>query len=142
MRGLFHYYRLLAAADAAKSTLGTRIRSSYLKEDKETLKKIASEELPELIRIILELKKEREQIWMKEYKPNGYEVLDIRISGVAARLLSAKERIESWIEGKEGCLEELEEERLIYLEEESGERRIPSCNLWENIVSACNIKGV
>ena len=49
MRGLFHYYRLLAAADAAKSTLGTRIRSSYLKEDKETLKKIASEELPELI---------------------------------------------------------------------------------------------
>ena len=38
--------------------------------------------------------------------------------------------------------EELEEERLIYLEEESGERRIPSCNLWENIVSACNIKGV
>ena len=95
-----------------------------------------------MIRIILELKKEREQIWMKEYKPNGYEVLDIRISGVAARLLSAKERIESWIEGKEGCLEELEEERLIYLEEESGERRIPSCNLWENIVSACNIKGV
>lgn len=142
MRGLFHYYRLLAAVDAAKSTLGTRIRSSYLKEDKEILKKIASEELPELIRIILELKKEREQIWMKEYKPNGYEVLDIRISGVAARLLSAKERIESWIEGKEGCLEELEEERLIYLGEESGERRIPSCNLWENIVSACNIKGV
>ena len=41
-----------------------------------------------------------------------------------------------------GYVEELEEERLLYLERENGKRAIPSCNLWENIVSAANIKGV
>mgnify|MGYP005758225927 CR=1 FL=1 len=69
-------------------------------------------------------------------------MLDIRISGVAARLASAKERIESWLVGRVSALEELEEERLPYLAAEDGTRPVPSCNLWENIVSACNIKGV
>lgn len=142
MKDLYRYYRLLALSDAAKSTLGTRIRRAYLAGDRKSLKKIASEELPELIRTVNELKNKREVIWFKEYKPNGFEVLDIRISGVAARLCSAKKRIEAWMDGNVEKIEELEEERLPYQTDEDGERVIPSCNLWENIVSACNIKGV
>ena len=142
MKGLYRYYRLLALADASKSTLGTRIRNAYLKKDKARLSQIASGELPELIRTVEELRRERQKIWFEEYKPNGFEVLDIRISGVAARLRSTKERIESWLDGAVDVLEELEEERLEYLPERDGTKRIPSCNLWENIVSACNIKGV
>lgn len=142
MKGLYRYYRLLALVDASKSTLGTRIRNAYLSEDRAALKKIASEELPELISLTEELRREREKLWLEEYKPNGFEVLDIRISGVAARLDSAKRRIESWLDGRAEKLEELEEERLLYLERENGKRAIPSCNLWENIVSAANIKGV
>ena len=142
MKGLYRYYRLLALADASKSTLGTRIRNAYLEGDRETLGKIASEELPELIRVVNELKQERENLWFQEYRPNGFEVLDIRISGVAARLASAKKRIGSWLDGRVERIEELEEERLFYLPGEAGERLVPSCNLWENIVSAGNIKGV
>ena len=66
----------------------------------------------------------------------------MKISGVSARLGSAKRRIEDWLDGRTADLEELEEERLLYLQGENGERAIPSCNLWENIVSAANIKGV
>lgn len=88
------------------------------------------------------MKKEREKLWFEEYKPNGFEVLDIRISGVAARLDSAKRRIGAWLAGSVEMIGELEEERLPYLTGEGGERLIPSCNLWENIASACNIKGV
>lgn len=142
MKGLYRYYRLLAQADAAKSTLGTRIRNAYLEGDREGLSKIASEELPELICTVEALKQERKKIWFEEYRPNGFEVLDIRISGVAARLCSAKERIESWLDGRAERLEELEEERLPYLPGDGGAKPVPSCNLWEHIVSACNVKGV
>lgn len=142
LEGLYRYYSLLARADASKSSLGTRIRRAYLDGDRDALARIASEELPDLNCTVEALKKERENIWFEEYKPNGFEVLDIRISGVAARLASAKERIESWLDGRVSALEELEEERLPYLAAEDGTRPVPSCNLWENIVSACNIKGV
>ncbi len=142
MKGLYRYYRLLALVDASKSTLGTKIRNAYLDGDRAELKKIVSEELPELIALTEELREERERLWFEEYKPNGFEVLDIRISGVSARLGSAKRRIEDWLDGRTADLEELEEERLLYLQGENGERAIPSCNLWENIVSAANIKGV
>lgn len=142
MKGLYRYYRLLALADASKSTLGTRIRNAYMDGDRTRLAEIASEELPDLIRTVTEMKKEREKLWFEEYKPNGFEVLDIRISGVAARLDSAKRRIGAWLSGSVEMIGELEEERLPYLTGEGGERLIPSCNLWENIASACNIKGV
>lgn len=141
-KGLYRYYQLLALSDASKCTLGTRIRRAYLAKDKECLRQIASAELPELIRTVEEMKREREKIWLEEYKPNGFEVLDIRISGVAARLDTAKRRIESWLDGHIERMEELEEERLLYLPGEGEKRPVPSCNLWENIVSAGNIKGV
>lgn len=135
---LYGYYRLLAGINASKCTLGTRIRDAYLGKDRECMEKIISVEIPALRRKIRLLKKRREQLWMEEYKPNGYEVLDIRISGVEARLESAGERLRMWLLGEKEKLEELEEERIVYLEG----RKIPSCNLWEHIVSACNIKGV
>lgn len=135
---LYGYYELLARIDASKCDLGYRIRKAYLENDKKDLWDIVDHEIPILRKEVEELKMLREQLWMEEYKPNGYEVLDIRISGVAARLDSSGRRLNQWIAGELEQLQELEEEKILYQEGD----KIPSCNLWEHIVSACNIKGV
>ena len=66
-------------------------------------------------------------------------MLDIRFSGVEARLRTATRRIKEYLDGEIKSIEELEEERIPYTAEE-GVRS--SCNLWENILSAANIEGV
>ena len=136
---LFSYYALLARILSVKCDMGIRVRKAYLSGDKETLRSIAEQELPQLRELVGELRIQREKIWYREYKPNGYEVLDIHFSGVEARLRTAARRIKEYLDGEIKSIEELEEERLPYTAEE-GVRS--SCNLWENIVSAANIEGV
>ena len=75
-------------------------------------------------------------IWMSECKPQGYEVIDIRLGGVKSRLKSAARRIETWLSHPEKQLEELEEQRVCFWPDED---RIYSFNRWEQIVSASNI---
>lgn len=135
---LYGYYETLARILAAKATLGSRIFNAYRSGDKETLRSVAGQELPRLAALTEELKSRREQIWMQEYKANGFEVLDIRFAGVAARLRSAAGRIELWLEGRTEKLDELEEDRLMYDPDE----KIAFCNLWEEIASPSNIFGV
>lgn len=136
---LFSYYALLARILSVKSDMGIRVRKAYLGGNRETLRKIAEEELPRMKALVAELRAQRERIWYREYKPNGYEVLDIRFSGVEARLRTAARRIKEYLDGKIERIEELEEERLPY-SAEKGVRS--SCNLWEHIVSGANIEGV
>ena len=73
---------------------------------------------------------------MPECKPQGYEVIDIRLGGVKSRLKSAARRIETWLSHPEKQLEELEEQRVCFWPDED---RIYSFNRWEQIVSASNI---
>lgn len=136
---LFHYYRQLARVLAGKAELGIDIRKAYLRKDKAALEHMVQEELPELGEQVSVLQRQREEIWNREYKPNGYEVLDIRLGGVETRLHTAGRRISAYLNGQLERLEELEEERLPYLTQKG---KVPSCNLWEHIVSASNIKGV
>ena len=136
---LFSYYALLARILSVKCDMGIRVRKAYLSGDRETLRSISEQEFPQLRELVGELRIQREKIWYREYKPNGYEVLDIRFSGVEARLRTAARRIKEYLDGEIKSIEELEEERIPYTAEE-GVRS--SCNLWENIVSAANIEGV
>lgn len=78
----------------------------------------------------------REEIWMDECKPQGYEVIDVRLGGIRSRLESAAKRISAWICDPEQPLEELEEKRVCFWPDED---RIYSFNRWEQIVSASNI---
>ena len=114
----------------------------YLAGDREALARIAGKEIPALRKKVQKLHRLREELWMAECKPNGYEVLDVRLSGVEARLKSAQRRILSYLDGRTDALEELAEERLPYYTNEEGKTEPVKCNLWENIVSAANIKGV
>lgn len=139
---LYVYYRLLAEIDRRKVQIGLRLCRAYQESDKEQLFDIAVRELPYIRRKAGRMREIREEIWMKEYKPNGYEILDIRMAGVEARLRSAQKRILAYLDGRIERLPELAEERLPYAVDEYGEAVPVKCNLWEHIISASNITGV
>ena len=77
--------------------------------------------------------------WFAENRPFGWEVLDVRLGGVKARLESAKWRVTDYLEGRAARLEELEEPRLLLDERDNpGHRTLPlSDNNWKHFATAC-----
>ncbi|QHW33915.1 hypothetical protein GZH47_26035 [Paenibacillus rhizovicinus] len=70
-------------------------------QDNENIKKtMATSELPELNRLVEELRIAHRQLWMTTYKAVGWEVLDIRYGGVLARIRSAEARLIDFAEGR------------------------------------------
>ena len=130
------YYQKLAAFLAEKAEMGLEIKSDYDNEDQERLRQWADKRIPECLEMLEELRERREALWMEEYRPQGYEVLDIRLGGVRNRLESARNRISRWLAHPEEPFEELEERRVCFWPDEG---RIYSFNRWEQIVSASNI---
>nr|WP_294468140.1 beta-N-acetylhexosaminidase [uncultured Sellimonas sp.] len=133
---LLAYYQKLAAFLAEKAEMGLEIKSDYDNEDQERLRQWADKRIPECLEMLEELRERREALWMEEYRPQGYEVLDIRLGGVRNRLESARNRISRWLAHPEEPFEELEERRVCFWPDEG---RIYSFNRWEQIVSASNI---
>ena len=85
----------------------------------------------------------REQLWMRDAKPFGYELLDIKLGGVITRLESNRRRIRSYLDGRIPVLEELEQTRLPYFPTEQSvhhDRNVAlSENQWNKIISGCNL---
>ena len=114
-------YLFIEASDLAdllsiKSILGIKTHEAY-KKGKEELNKI----LPLYTSCIEKVDKFHssfESMWMKENKPFGYEIVDIRLGGLKNRLIYAKNKIFKYIEGEITKIEELEETQLYPTREE------------------------
>lgn len=140
---LFEYYEVLARLLEQKAELGIRIHDSYHSGDRDYLAEAEQNGIPACIRLTERLADLRQKIWMEECKVFGYEVLDIRLAGVRARLEYAGKRLAQYLSGETDCLPELEEKRLVYAPDQSdGSHALCSCNFWQNIVSAGNIAGI
>ena len=70
-----------------------------------------------------------------EYKPVGWEVLDIRYGGAIMRLDTAKARLDDYLSGKIDHIEELEEQRLSF----SGTGRLRQGLNYLDICSASRV---
>lgn len=138
MAEIFRYYAVVAELLSKKAELGLRLAEAYRQGDRTRLGECA-DDLDECEKLCVSLKELRDDIWMKECRPFGYEVLDIRLGGLTARLDSASKRIRGYLDGRWQSLPELEEERLYYKMPAEGGPALPSCNLWERIVSAGNM---
>lgn len=136
IRKLLAYYQKLAAFLAEKAEMGLELKSGYDNQDKDRLCVWAEKRIPACLTLLKELHGMREEIWMDECKPQGYEVIDVRLGGIRSRLESTAKRISAWICDPEQPLEELEEKRVCFWPDED---RIYSFNRWEQIVSASNI---
>ena len=112
--GLFGINYNVANVLALKSEMGLRLRKAYLDGDKETLKKIACEELPELCNRVFALHEAHREAWFEIYKPTGWDIMDMRYGSLESRIRSAEIQVKAYLDGKLDSIEELEKERLPY----------------------------
>lgn len=135
-----YIYRTLAALCdllAVKADLGRKITAAYLAGDKEEVRRIAVEVIPDAVgRLDVFTKAFREQ-WFRENKTFGFSAEDQRLGGLRARLLATAERLCDWADGKAERIEELEQPRLWVDGRREGDTRTPyiSYNSWAYCVA-------
>lgn len=94
-----------------KKDFGLKIRKAYQDGDKKALKSL-TKDLGVAIKRLDDFYKEFKALWMKENKPFGWEVQDIRLGGLKTRFITCKETLEQYLKGKIDKIPELEEKIL------------------------------
>ena len=97
---------------AVKAAIAERLHPAYNRGDKATLKLIAEELLPELIEKTNAVHSSHKKVWFTDNKVIGWQNLDVRYGGVAARCETAIMLINQYLDGVIDAIEELEEPRL------------------------------
>lgn len=128
----YHVARTLAL----KSEMGLKVTKAYKEDDLETLKNIADEKLPELMKRMKALRECHRQNWFSFYKTLGWDVMDMRYGSLLSRIDSAIVEIHMYLNGEMEKLEELEEERQYY---DGKPGMIDYLNWFGRIVSASRI---
>ena len=125
---------------AVKYDLGFRTRNAYKAGDKNALAAII-EDYDTAIALLDELYVAFKKLWFKENKPHGFDVQDIRFGGLKQRLISCKERIETYVNGDISVIEELEESLLCrHGNGTEFTKGIPNYNRWASNASV-NVMG-
>ena len=96
---LFRATKALCDVLSVKYTLGARARKAYQSGDRAELEKVlsdfavAKEKLDDFRRAYYDE-------WFAEKKPEGYEVIDLRLGGLASRLETCGKRLSDYLSGK------------------------------------------
>ena len=86
---------------------------AYKQGDKKSLAALVSEYDKTLL-LLEEYTAAFEKQWLKENKPHGFDVQDIRLGGIMQRTKSCLRRLKEYIAGGVGKIDELEEETLDF----------------------------
>ena len=132
---LFRSLRALCAFLSVKADLGIRTRAAYLSGDKEAVKALCADYDAALERLDA-FYAAYEQQWMHENKPQGFDVVDLRIGGQRQRLLHCRDRLLAYAEGQLDRIEELEEPVLDCCCEEKADGQATRAIFWHEIASA------
>ena len=122
-----------------KADLGIRTHAAYRSRDPELLRALIAdyEALDGKLRSFHAALRRQ---WLRDNKPFGFEVQDIRLGGLMQRVISCRERLTDLLEGRIGRIEELEEEQLEYRAGRDGQPA-PVFNVWKEIVSPSVVAG-
>lgn len=112
--GMFEFSYHAANVLAVKSQMGLRLAAAYKAGNREALCRFADVELPDLKTRMQELRRVHMENWFDLYKPLGWDIMDMRYGSLFVRIDSAIEELHMYLDGKLDCLEELEQERLLY----------------------------
>ena len=110
---IFRFYAALCDVMAGKVTFSKRLRRAYLAGDRQAMRAM-QKKLPEIAEKIEEFRRLFRILWMEDNKGFGFEVMDIRFGGMAARCQTAYDVLEDYLDGRIQHIYELEEERLPY----------------------------
>jgi len=125
-----------------KCDIGVRLKTAYDNDDKSSLAKFIPELSEILARVEVFHKSFRAQ-WFSEYRPNGFDVQDLRLGGLKERIKAAIWRIEEYVNGNITAIPELAEERLWFDNRaEAGSVVNTNCNLWHLIATPNTTAGV
>jgi hexosaminidase len=121
-----HYKQLIASLDKRADSEGINhaitlakilyhkidicieLETAYRKRNREALRNV-SKKIPVIIELLGELDKSFRHLWLKRNKPQGLEVLQIRIAGQARRYQELRQRLQELVAGKIAVIGELEE---------------------------------
>lgn len=130
----------LALALERKCDFGIRLKQAYDSGNRALLAELGREAvlISDLVRDFLDALHIQ---WLTESKPQGFEVLDIRVGGVIQRLLTTAKTIELFLDGTLASIGELEEQKLYFEppRETDGEYPILENCLWREMVTAAEI---
>ena len=119
---VFAFYAEVCSVLAVKSELGLQLTDAYLAGDRDAVRNLASDILPDVIARVHRLRATHRTRWHAQYKPFGWEVIDARYGGLLMSLDNAARRVEDWLAGEIERIEELEAERLPYQGREGHQR--------------------
>ena len=125
------YARLLER----KSDLSHRLKQAYRTGDRQKLSALVEGEFPALRDLLDGFHNAFRAQWHRTNKPFGFEVQDIRLGGLKARLDTAELRLHQYLAGELEHLEELEQEDLpLY-----SKAPTTALNRWRRTSTACVI---
>lgn len=99
-----------------KYDLGVRTRKAYLDNDREELQNIANNVYPELIKRLKAFTAGFRKLWLKENKPFGIELHELRLGGLLLRLESCREILLSYLNGEIDKIDELDAPVLPFIQ--------------------------
>ncbi|MBQ1264582.1 MAG: beta-N-acetylhexosaminidase [Oscillospiraceae bacterium] len=111
---LFENIQALCEVLAIKAELGVKTREVYQSKDQQALLALIGDYKKVLKKLDVFHRTLRKQ-WFMEKKPHGFDVQDIRLGGLSARIRSCMERLQDLYDGKITVIEELEEKTLDVL---------------------------
>ena len=110
---LFTRAKILAELLKVKCNIGINITEAYRAGNKNKLKNL-TDELKHLLKLYQDYHLLSMILWHKVYKPFGWEGCDMMLGGMEARINTALNRLEEYLDGKLESIPELEAERLYY----------------------------
>lgn len=132
---MFDFYYELANVLKDKADIGIRLAKAYKNKDLEKLKEVTNITLTNLMENVNKLRLAHRRYFYTEYKPIGWEILDVRYGGVIMGIDTAITRLSDYLEGRTDRIEELEEERLSF----SSNGIIPEIINYDQLCSASKL---
>jgi hypothetical protein len=133
---LFSFYALLADVLARKCAWHEQAGHAVRKRDFVLAAQLA-DNLPETICSVEALRTAWRALWESTNRPHGFEILDLRLGGIAARLSTAQARMQAFAECEIDDIPELSTPALPYIRMDDG--TLFGSYAMGEIVSACKI---
>ncbi len=133
---LFDFYAALAHALALKCAWHEGAAKAVRAGDRDAAAKLAAA-LPDTAEAFQALRQVWRRLWESTNKPNGFEVIEVRLGGVIARLSTAEDKMLDFASGAVDDIPELTEPSLIC--KRRPDNSIGCTNTMDEIATACTI---
>lgn len=109
---LFDFYTALANALALKCVWHEQAGDAVRSRNREQAAALA-DGIPATVEALDTLRVVWRRLWESTNKPNGFEIIEVRMGGIAARMATAGEKMRTFALGQVDTIPELEEQALI-----------------------------